>query len=190
MIEASDFKRGLLVEIDQAPCLIEDLEVKSPSARGASTIYKIRARNLMTGLKVDKSFRSGDVVKEPDFQKRDIQFLYTDDESCHFMDQEDFNQFSLSLSQLKNEVGYLFDGIEEVQSLVFNENVIGIELPSTVELEITECDPAVRGNSATPRPKKGVLSTGKEIQVPEHIGLGEWVKVDTRTGKFLGRVSK
>lgn len=190
MIDISKVKKSTLIELDNAPCEVELVDVKSPSARGASTFYKVRARNIITGQKIDKSFRSGDVVKVPDFERRDIQYLYKDENACHFMDLEDYSQFSLNLEMLENQLPYLIEGIEGVTSMIYNEKVVGILLPDTIDLRITECDPAVRGNSATARPKKAVVETGLDLQVPEHIELGEIVKVDTRTGKFLGRVAK
>ena len=189
MIETSDFKRGVLIELDNSPCVIEEVEVKSPSARGAATFYKIRSRNIITGQKVDKSFRSGDTVSEPNFEKRDIQYLFKDGSHCHFMDLEDYSQFSLALDLIQDKMGFIIDGLKGIRALVFNDEIVGVELPDTVELLITECDPSVRGNSASPRPKKAVLETGIEIQVPEHIASDEKIKVDTRTGKFLGRVN-
>ncbi len=190
MLNPGQLKRGLIIDIDGAPCVIENITMQTPSSRGANTIWKVRTRNLRTKGKVDKAFRSGDTIGEPNFEKRSVQFLYSDAQHFHFMDLEDYNQFQLSREALEEESNYLIDDLEGIKALVLDDEVIGIDLPLTVELEITECDPAVKGNSATARTKNATLQTGLVIQVPEHIAAGEVVKVETSSGKFLGRAGK
>jgi len=119
----------------------------------------------------------------------DIPVIFIDT-GFHFMDTTDWNQFTLSEDALGRDTGYLVDNLEGIKSLVLEGEVIGIEVPPTVELTIAERDPAVKGNSATARQKNAKLETGLEIQVPEHIAAGETVRVDTSNGNFLGRASK
>lgn len=190
MFSPGELKRGLIIDIEGAPCVVENISVQTPSSRGANTIWKVRARNLKTKQKVDKAFRSGDSIIEPNFERRSVQFLYRDSRQYHFMDLGDYNQFSLDEDEVEAERPYLIEDLEGIRALVLDENVIGIELPLTVDLKITECDPAVKGNSATARTKRAVLETGHAVQVPEHISLGERVRVETSSGKFVGRVSK
>ncbi len=190
MLSPSDLKRGAIIEIDAAPCVVENVSMQTPSSRSANTIWKVRARNLRTKQKVDKAFRSGDSIVEPNFEKRNVQFLYGDTSGFHFMDLADYNQFSLSKEDMEDESNYLVEDLEGIRALILDEEVIGVELPLTVELTITECDPAVRGNSATARAKNATLETGLVVQVPEHTAPGERVRVDTTTGKFLGRAKK
>jgi elongation factor P len=185
----SDLKRGLIIEFEDAPFLIENYQSSDPRARGASVIHKVRMRNLKTNQKLDKSFRSGDTFKVPDFQKRKVQYLYSDGDAYHFMDQESFDQFSLPAEQIEWETKFMVEEME-VTSLIYRDVPIALELPPTVTLEITEAMPAVKGNSARARNKPATLSTGHVVQVPEHISPGEIVNVDTRTGEFLGRASK
>ena len=190
MLSPGELKRGVIIDIDGAPCAVENVTMQSPSSRGANTIWKVRARNLKTKQKVDKAFRSGDSIVEPNFEKREIQFLYGDNDGFHFMDLEDYDQFSLPKGELATEGKYLIDNLEDIRALVLDEEVIGIELPLTADLKITECDPAVKGDSATSRAKNATLETGLVIQVPEHLSSGEVVRVDTSTGKFVSRVSR
>jgi len=124
---------------------------------------------------------------EPDFEKRHVQFLYRDPSDLHFMDMDSYDQFALPIDGYSQEAGYLTDNLEGIRSLVLEDEVIGIELPLTVDIVITECDPAVKGNSATARQKNATLETGLVIQVPEHISSGENVRVDTTNGKFISR---
>ncbi len=187
MVPAKDFKRRMVVEIDGAPHMIEQIQVQTPSARGAATLYKIKARNLKTRIRVEKSFRGTDSLSESSFARRPIQFLYRDPDGYHFMDAADFNQFSISVEDLEDQAPYLIENMEGVEALLVDDEVIGIELPDTVIMEIVETAPGVRGNSATGRTKPATLATGHAIQVPEHLEPGTTVRVDTRTGEYLGR---
>lgn len=184
---AKDIKRGMIVNYNGAPCIIENVSVQSPTARGAATYYKYRSRNLISKQKVDITLRGGDSLPEADFQKREIKYMYADATHMHFLDQTDFNQYSLPLADLTDEAQYLTAELEGVQALIYNDECVGIDIPQTVALKITECDPYVKGNSATGRTKPATLETGLVIQVPEYMGQGETIKVDTRTGDFLSR---
>lgn len=189
MVPAKDFKRRMVVEIDGAPHIIEQIQVQTPSARGAATLYKVRARNLKTRAKVEKSYRGTDALNESSFERRPVQFLYRDGDGFHFMDSADFNQFSFSADDLEEQAPYMTENMEGVEALVVDDEPIGIEIPDTVELPITETAPGVRGNSATGRTKPATLSTGAVVQVPEHLDPGAVVRVDTRTGEYLGRAN-
>ena len=189
MVPAKDFKRRMVVEIDGAPHMIEHIQVQTPSARGAATLYKIKARNLKTRARVEKAYRGTDGLVESSFERRPIQFLYRDPESFHFMDSADFNQFALSLEDVEEFAPFMSENMDGVEALVVDEEVIGIEIPDTVDLLVTETSPGVRGNSATGRTKPATLATGHIIQVPEHLDQGVTVRVDTRTGEYLGRAT-
>lgn len=189
VIPAKDFKKRMVVEIDGSPHMIEQIQVQTPSARGAATLYKVRARNLKTRNRVEKTFKGTDSLAESSFEKRPVQFLYRDPDGFHFMDSTDYNQFSLSNEDVEDQAPFMTENMEGVEALLVNDEIIGIELPDTVGLEITETSPGVRGNSATGRTKPATLSTGHVVQVPEHLDQGTVVKVDTRTGEYLGRAT-
>jgi elongation factor P len=184
---AKDIKRGIIVNYDGAPCIIETISVQSPSARGAATLYKYRARNLISKQKVDITLRSGESLDEADFEKRPVKYMYSDGSQIHFLDQADFNQHSLPAADLEEQARYLTEELEGVVALFYNDECIGIDIPQTVTLKIAQCDPYVKGNSATGRTKPAKLDTGLMINVPEYLAEGEYVKVDTRTGEFLSR---
>jgi elongation factor P len=187
MVPAKDFKRRMVVDIDGAPHMIEQIQVQTPSARGAATLYKIKARNLKTKNRVEKSYRGTDSLNEASFERRPVQYLYRDSEELHFMDSTSFNQFSFSADELRDQSQFMTENMEGVEALLVDDEVIAIELPDTVELPIVETTPGVRGNSATGRTKPATLSTGCIVQVPEHLDQGAVVRVDTRTGEYLGR---
>jgi len=190
MLSPNELKKGAIIDVEGAPCIVEKVTMQTPSSRGANSIWKVRARNLKTKTKVDVAFRSGDTITEPNFERRPVQHLYRDASGFNFMDSEDYNQFALDASALEEEGGFLIDNLEGIRALVLDDEVIGIELPPAVEMQITECDPAVKGNSATSRAKNATLETGMVIQVPEHLNQGDTVRIDTGTGKFVSRVSK
>ncbi len=187
MVPAKDFKRRMVVDIDGAPHMIEHIQVQTPSARGAATLYKIKARNLKTKNRVEKSYRGTDALSESSFERRPIQYLYRDADELHFMDAENFNQFAMSAEELKDQIPFLTENMEGVDALLVDDEVIAIELPDTVELPIVDTAPGVRGNSATGRTKPATLSTGVVVQVPEHLDPETVIRVDTRTGEYLGR---
>ena len=187
---SGELKKGSVITIAGQACIVEKITVQTPSSRGSTTLYKVRARDVKTKQKVDATFKGGENIPEPNFERREVQYLYGDGNHCHFMDLESYEQYPLDRADIEEELRYIFDNMEGIRSLVVDDQVIGIELPLTVDLEITECDPAVRGNSATSRSKNATLQTGLVIQVPEHLSAGECVRVDTTTGKFVSRVSK
>ncbi|HEV3122786.1 MAG TPA: elongation factor P [Isosphaeraceae bacterium] len=189
MVPAKDFKRRMVVEIDGEAHIIEQIQVQTPSARGAATLYKVKARNLKTRARLERTYRGTEGLNESSFERRPVQYLYRDSDRFHFMDSADFNQFTLPADDLEEQASFMTENMEGVEALWVNDEVIGIELPDTVELAIIETAPGIRGNSATGRTKPATLSTGFMIQVPEHLDPGVTVRVDTRTGNYLGRAN-
>lgn len=184
---AKDLKRGMVVVLDDSPCSIDRVEVKSPSARGASTLYKVRARNLRTGTKLDRSYSGTELLAEADFSRRPVQYLYNDGTDYHFMDDENSHQFSITKEALDDQVQYLVENMAGLSYLVFNDQPLGIQLPPVIESEIVDTTPSVKGSSATGRTKPATLATGLTVQVPEYLSNGEVIRVDTETGEFVGR---
>lgn len=188
MLNASDLRRGLRVELDGDPYVIVDVHFQSPSARGASTLVKAKVRNLRTGNVFDRTFRSADRVPEPQLEMKPVQYLYSDGEGYHFMDTESYEQFTLSEEDLGDVRWYLLDGLSGLRSVVYNDRVINIELPNTIVLRVRETEPAVKGATAQAQTKPATLETGLVIQVPAYLESGEQVQVDTRDARFVARV--
>ena len=184
---AKDIKRGEVLVYNGAPCMIEGVQVQSPSARGAATLYKFRARNLVTKQKVDMTLKGTESLPQADFARREVKYLYSDAGDCIFMDNLDYNQYSLKKPDVEEEMQYITEELEGVRALIYNDECVGIEVPTAVALKVVKCDPAARGNSATSRTKPATLETGLVVQVPDYLEEGEMVKVDTRTGEFLSR---
>ena len=187
MPKASELKRGMVIEIDQMPFLIKQMESRSPSSRGAATLYKVRMNNLKTGQKRDETFKGDDFLQEGDCTRKVVQYSYREENRFVFMDLEDFNQYDLDERHLETQTGYLLEGLEGITAILHNDQILGIELPQSVILSIIETTPSVKGATATGRTKPAQLSTGLEVQVPEYLEAGEQIKVSTATGKFISR---
>lgn len=186
-MQAKEIKNGAIVNFEGQPVIIESISVQSPSARGAATLYKYRGRNIITKQKVDITLKGTESLEEADFERRDVKMMYTDPTDIHLLDQESYNQYTLPLDSIKDQTPYITEELEGMQALIYNDECVGLQVPPTIELLVTECDPFVKGNSATGRTKPATLETGLTIQVPEYLAQGERVKVDSRTGDFLGR---
>jgi elongation factor P len=184
---AKDIKNGSVVNYEGSPVIVRSIHVQSPSARGAATLYKFRTRNLVTKQKVDITLKGTDFLEEADFERRDVKLMYTDADQAHFLDQTDFNQYSINLSEVEDEMLYISDQLDGVLALIYNNECVGVQVPSTVELNVTQCDPQTKGDSATKRTKPATLETGLVVQVPEYLAEGERIKVDSRTGEFISR---
>lgn len=187
MAKASELKKGMVVEVNGVPHIVKQVEVRNPSSRGASTLYKVRFNNLKTGQKLDESLKGDDILKEADYVRAKAQFSYVDGNNYVFMNVEDYTQYSLSSDDLEGQIGFLTDGLEGIVALLVDDEVIGVELPSSVVMPIVETSPAIKGATASARTKTAKLATGIEIQVPEYLEIDDLVKVNTETGKFMSR---
>ncbi len=187
MPKASDLKRGVVVDINDTPHAVKKVEAKSPSSRGAATLYKIRFTNLKTGQKLDESYKGDDFLKDIDCVRVAVQYSYMDGDSYVFMNMEDYSQYSLNVAELEDQQGYLTEGLEGIKALLVDGEILGIELPQSVSLKIMDTAPGIKGATATGRTKPATLSTGLEVQVPEYLENEEIIKINTNDGKFISR---
>ncbi len=187
MPKASELKLNMAVEIDGEPFAVKKIEIRNPTSRGASTLYKVRFAHLKTRQKLDETFKSDDYLKDADCERVSVQYSYQDGDAYYFMNTENFDQYALDAKDLEGLVGYLTEGLEGLIMLLIDESPLILELPSSVALEIIETAPGIKGASATARTKPAKLSTGLEVQVPEYIEMGELIKINTGTGKFMGK---
>jgi elongation factor P len=187
MFRASDLKKGDVVKIEGDAHIVETIKVQSPSARGAVTLYKIRFRNLTSKRKIDQALRGDDVLAEADFERRPVQVLFGDASSITFMDLQDYSQFALTKDEIEEEWPYLTEGIEGLVAISSEGRVLGLEIPTFINLEIVDTQPSVKGGSVTARTKPATLSTGLVVQVPEYMATGEIIRIDTRTGEYVSK---
>lgn len=184
---AKEIKPGAVVKFEGNPILIQTLTVQTPSARGAATLYKYRGRNLVTRQKTDITLKGTESLELADFERRGVKLMYSDPNEVHLMDEADYNQYSVALADVEEEMQYVTESLAGLLALIYNGECVGLQLPTAVELDITQCDPGAKGNSATGRTKPATLETGLVVQVPEYLTEGERIKVDTRTGEFISR---
>jgi len=187
VLKASELKKGMVVEVNDGLYVVKQIEAKSPSSRGASTLYKIRFTHLQTKQKLDESFKSDDMLKEADCVKTTLQYSYLDGDMLMFMNMEDYSQYGLNLEDLEGQSEYLIEGLEGITGLLLDDVLLGIELPQAVSLTIVDTAPGIKGSTATGRTKPAQLATGLDIQVPEYLEPGEVIKVNTGNGKFISR---
>jgi elongation factor P len=184
---AKEIKPGTVVNHNAAPHIIESVMVQSPSARGGATLYKFRARNLVTKQKADITLKGTEGLDDADFERREVTFMYSDSEAAHFLDSGDYNQYAIPRDEVNDELQYITEDLQGILALIYNGQCVGVQLPTAVDLKIAQCDPAVKGNSATSRTKPATLETGLVVYVPEYLKEGELIRIDTRTNEFLAR---
>ena len=187
MPKASELKKGQVIRIGGNPYQAQHIEVQTPSARGANTLYKVRFQGVTTGQKLEQTYKGNDFLEDMEVMRRPVSYLYSDRESYVFMDSENFEQYNLNEKQLGDQVKWLVDGISGIYVLLSDGAVLSIELPGFIDLEIVDTAPAIKGATVTNRNKSATLANGVVIQVPEYLQAGEIVRVNTETGKYLSR---
>ncbi len=187
MASTSDLKKNLKILIDNVPYVVVEAQFVKPGKGTAFTKCKIK--NLITGSVLERTYRSGESVDLANTENRKMEYLYAEGEHFVFMDRETYEQIHIDADVLGDDSQWLIDNLV-VDVLLFNEKPVGVELPTFVEMQITHCEPGVRGDTATGASKPATMSTGAVIQVPLFINEGEWLKVDTRTGEYVERIKK
>jgi elongation factor P len=186
-MKATELKRGLVLDLDGRKILIRHLDVQSPSSRSGSTLYKVRGHDIVSRQKFEARYKGDENIDTVDFGRRPVQYLYRDADGCTFMDRETFEQHTLADNMLEEELQYLDENLDGILAMVADGAILGIELPPTVNLEITETAPAMKAASSAARTKPATLSTGLVVQVPEYLTPGEVIKVNTTTGEYVSR---
>ncbi len=184
MISSNDFRPGVTIELDGSVWrVVEFLHVKPGKG---SAFVRTKLKNAQTGNVVERTFRAGETVPQATLDKRVMQHTYKDSDQFVFMDMETYEEASLSYDQIGARVKYLSEGME-VNVIKWGEQVIEVELPNSVVLEVIETDPGVKGDTATGGTKPATVETGAQIMVPLFISQGERIKIDTRNDTYLGR---
>ncbi|HYW91295.1 MAG TPA: elongation factor P [Gammaproteobacteria bacterium] len=183
----NEFKAGLKIMLDGAPCAIVENEFVKPGKGQA--FNRVKVRNLRTGRVVERTFKSGDTVEAADVLELELQYLYSDGEFWHFMDPGSFEQYAASKEAVGEAAQWLTEQ-EMCQVTLWDGAPLTVSAPSFVTLRITETDPGVRGDTSSGGSKPATLETGAVVRVPLFIEEGELIKVDTRTGEYVGRVKE
>lgn len=188
MPRACDLKKGNVVEIDNEIYMVQQIDVKTPSARGAVTLYKVRFSNVKTKQKYEESYKGNDMLNDVSLSKKPVQYLYPDGNLHVFMDTNDYSQYIIDGEVIEDELLWLTDGMEGIVGLIIDETMVAIEIPTVLVFEIVQTAPGIKSASASARTKPATLSNGVEIQVPEYLEAGEMVKVNIETKKYISRV--
>lgn len=187
MASVSDFRTGMTILMDGNLFIVTEFTHRTPGNWRAMTICKLK--NVKTGRVIEKTFRSNDEIEEARTESKEMQFLYSDGDMMHFMDNSTFEQVGIPAGVVGGAAKFLKEGIAP-KILFFEGQVVSIELPITVELTVTHTAPGIRGDTVTGGTKPAELETGASVNVPLFIKDGDMVRVDTRSGEYLERVSK
>jgi len=185
LIDTSDFRNGLSIQLDGDIFTIVEFQHVKPGKGGA--FVRTKLKNIKTGGVTDKTFRAGERMEQAILERKPMRYIYEQDGDYYLMDLESFEQVPVRRDLIGEPVKYLREN-EQVGVLFHGGNIIGVELPFTVELEVVETDPGVRGDTASGGSKPARLETGAVIQVPFFVNVGDRIKVDTRTDAYLERV--
>ncbi|EES72212.1 translation elongation factor P [Paenibacillus sp. oral taxon 786 str. D14] len=184
MISVNDFKTGLTVEVDGDIYTVLEFQHVKPG-KGAAFV-RSKLKNLRNGNIVEKTFRAGETISRAMIENRDVSYLYASGQEHTFMDNETYDQFTLTSDQLEWELNFLKENMN-VKIVSYQGEIIGINLPNSVELKVIETEPGIKGNTATGATKNAKVETGLNVQVPLFINEGDVLLIDTREGKYISR---
>jgi len=185
--ESSDIRKNLKILLDGQPYVVVDFQFVKPGKGTAFT--RTRVKNMITGAVLDKTFRSGEKLEPAEVEERTVQFMYREGDNYWFMDTSNYEQVAINTVQMGDNASYLIENLE-LKVTIFKNQPVGVELPTFIEVQISKCEPGVRGDTASGGTKPATISSGALIQVPFHINEGDWIKVDTRDGHYVERVKK
>jgi elongation factor P len=186
MISTGELKKGITIELEEGLYQILDWQ-HIKMGRGSAQV-RLKLRDIRAGHTIERTFQAGEKFSRARLDRHAVQFLYSDGDLYYFMDVESFEQTMLSREQLGDAINYLKEGIS-LELLFYKDEPISVELPNSVELEVMDTGPGFKGDTATAGNKPAKLETGITIQVPLFINNGDIIRVDTRTGEYLERVS-
>lgn len=187
MTKAADLKRGDVLSVNGNLYAVRQIDVQTPSARGAATLYRVKASGVDVDQKYEERFKGDDDVATVELTRRAAQFSYLADDEVVFMDSEDYTQYVIKQDDIEDEMHFIDENIQGLMVLLVEDRVVGINLPAAVTLEVVECAPAMKAASASARTKPATLNTGLVVQVPEYIQQGEKIRVNTDERKFSSR---
>ena len=187
MYTASDLRKGLKIQLDGEPYIIIDFEFSKPGKGQA--LYRCKLKNMINGIIIDRTYRSGDTFQPADLEERTMQFLYSQENQYCFMDVQTYDQIFLDEEQVGDAKNFLTDNLE-VQILFFGDRPIGITLPNFVDLTVIKAEPWAKGDSVAGDTKPVTVETGYVLRVPPFINEGDKITIDTRTGEYVTRVKE
>jgi elongation factor P len=186
MIDAGELRKGLAIELDGN--IYQVAEYQHVKMQQRQPVVKLKLRDVRSGAVTERNFQSGDKVEPVFLEHRNVQYLYNDGNLYYFMDSDNYEQTALAADQVGEAINYLKDGVT-LEILTCKGEAVSIELPTSVDLGVVETEPGFKGDRATAGTKSAKLETGIEVQVPLFIDIGDVIKVDTRSGGYIEKVS-
>ena len=184
-VTPNQFRKGTKIEVDGEPySVVEYMHIKC--GRGGANV-RTKMKNLIDGRVIERTYGSDEKLKQPDFEQKQMQYLYSDTESCYFMDNETYEQISMSTDDIGEAADFMSENLV-VSIMIFNQEPIGVQLPNFVELEVVKTEPGVKGDTVTGGSKQAQVATGGVVNVPLFINEGDVIKVDTREALYIERV--
>lgn len=187
MPKAGEVKKNTAIDYNGKTYIVKDIERSVPQGRAGGSLYRMRMYDVVTGGKIDETFKDSDMLNLADLVRRSVMYSYADSDEHVFMDQEDYTPYNLNKEAIADEMLFINEETSGVQVLVVKDAPVALDMPTSVELVVTETDPSIKGASATSRTKPAILSTGLTVPVPEYIGSGDRIKISVEERKFLGR---
>lgn len=187
MYNASDLRKGLKIEIDSEPWTITDFEFCKPGKGQA--LYRCKLKNMISGNTMDKTYRAAERIGKPNLEEKEMYYLYTEGEFFVFSDSETYEEYRISRKFLGDRAYFLIEN-SECKVLLYNGKPIEVTLPVFIEKKIADTEPGARGDTATNVTKPARLDNGYQLEVPIFVNKGDLIKIDTRTGQYVERVSK
>lgn len=184
MISTSDFKNGLTIELDGEVWQIVEFQHVKPGK--GSAFVRSKLKNLRSGNIQERTFRTTEKIGKAHVETRKMQYLYSSGDDFTFMDTESYDQLTLNRNQIEHELNFLLENMT-VHIIIHNGETLGIELPNTVELEVTDTEPGIKGDTASGGTKPATLETGLVVQVPFFVNVGDKLVIDTRKSEYVSR---
>jgi elongation factor P len=185
--KASEIKRKTAINYDGKTYIVSDIERSVPQGRAGGSLYRMRMYEVVTGSKIDETFKDSDMLNLADLVRKPAMFSYIDGDEYVFMDTADYTPYNLNRESIADEILFINEVTDGIHVIIVNDIPVALDLPAHVELEVVETDPSIKGGSATSRTKPAVLSTGLTVQVPEYISTGDKVRVNVEERRFVSR---
>jgi len=187
MPKASEIKKNAALDYNGKTYIVKDIERSVPQGRAGGSIYRMRMYDIVSGGKIDQSFKDSEMLNLADLIRKQANFSYVDGDEYVFLDKEDYTPYPLRKESIADELLFINETTEGIYVVIVDGNPVGLDLPGIIELDIVETDPSIKGASASARTKPATMTTGLVVQVPEYIASGERIKINVEERKFISR---
>ena len=187
MPKASEVKKNAAIEFNGNTYIVRDIQRSVPQGRAGGSLFRMRMYDVVTGNKIDETFKDSDMLNLADLIRRPAMFSYIDGDEYVFLNSEDYSPYNLHKDSIADEIPFITESTEGIQVVIVNDLPVALDMPTTVDLEVAETDPSIKGASATSRTKPAIMSTGVTVQVPEHISTGDKIKINVEEKRFVGK---